>query len=290
MPKAATRLRSFEIHKTQLTLQEKALHFFFWISHCMLAVGDLDWWPHLANFRLDVLIVVFSGTVSFSRIWSHGERERERGGGGWSKIEQNLPLAWTSLSVACPTICMQRRDKRDSNVSWSASQRRVTKRTVAYRPAVSIRFTCLESKIGFPTCLFLASPLSGPYERRPMGSRKEQLSPLFFVAWTTQPLHQKLVMGFRRAKLTQWHKPSERYFCWRSTSGSLPVGLNPFTATGCFHRQSPRWPTFLAMLFQILKEGMGLPLSDELEVQYHVVMFAFLVHICKCFLILPLPT
>ena len=58
--------------------------FFFWISHCMLhvAVGALEtwtWWPHFANFRLDALIVVFSGSDSFSRIWSHGERER---GGG----------------------------------------------------------------------------------------------------------------------------------------------------------------------------------------------------------------
>ena len=47
--------------------------------------------------------------------------------------------------------------------------------------------------------------------------------------------------------------------------------LNPFTVTGYFHRQPPRWQTFLAMLFQILKEGTGLPLSDELEVQYHVI-------------------
>ena len=104
--------------KRSLTLQEKALHFFFWISHCMLAVGGLEtwtWWPHLVNFRWDVLIVVFSGSDSFSRIWSHGEWERERG----SEIEQNLPLAWTSLSVACPTICMQKRDKRDSNLSSS---------------------------------------------------------------------------------------------------------------------------------------------------------------------------
>ena len=60
----------------------------------MLAVGVLEtwtWWPHLENFRLDVLIVVFSGSDSFSRIWSHGETER--GGGGGSEIEQNLPLA-----------------------------------------------------------------------------------------------------------------------------------------------------------------------------------------------------
>ena len=94
---------------------------------------------------------------------------------------------------------MQGRDKRDSNVSWSAGQRRVTKRTVAYQPAVSIR---LSRSLGFPTCLFLPSPLSWPHERRPMASRKEQLSSLFFVAWTTRPLHEKLLMGFRRAKFT----------------------------------------------------------------------------------------
>ena len=48
----------------------------------MLAAGDLDLWPHLSNFRLDVLNVVFSGSDSFSRIWSHGETEREGGGEG----------------------------------------------------------------------------------------------------------------------------------------------------------------------------------------------------------------
>ena len=95
---------------------------------------------------------------------------------------------------------MQRRGKRDSNVSWSASERRVTKCTVAYRPAVSIR---LSRSLGFPTCIFLASPLSGPHERRPMASRKEQLSSLFLVAWTSQSLHEKLLMGFRRAKFTR---------------------------------------------------------------------------------------
>ena len=42
---------------------------------------------------------------------------------------------------------------------------------------------------------------------------------------------------------------------------------------GHFHKQPPRLPTFLAMLFQILKEGMGLSLLnlDKLEVQYHVI-------------------
>ena len=40
---------------------------------------------------------------------------------------------------------------------------------------------------------------------------------------------------------------------------------------GYSHKQPPRWPTFLAMLFQIVKEGMGLSLLDKLEVQYHVI-------------------
>ena len=149
----------------------------------------------------------------------HTEGERERGGG--SEIEQNLPLSWTSLSVACPTICMQRRDKRDSNVSWSASQRRATKSTVAYRPAGSIR---LSRSLGFPTCLFLASPLSGPHERRPMASRMEQFSSLFFVAWTTQPLHEKLLMGFRRAKFTQRNTNRQKIILLTVDSGVTTRG------------------------------------------------------------------
>ena len=58
---------------------------------------------------------------------------------------------------------------------------------------------------------------------------------------------------------------------WVELTKLTASSLNPFTATGLFHRQPPRWPTFLAMLFQILKEGIGFSLSDELEVQYHVI-------------------
>ena len=47
--------------------------------------------------------------------------------------------------------------------------------------------------------------------------------------------------------------------------------FNPFTATGYFDIPPPRWPTFLVTLFPILKEGMGLSLLDEFEVQYRVI-------------------
>ena len=148
--------------------QEKALHFCFWISHCMVAVGALEtwtWWPHLANFRWNFWLLCLAEVILFlesDSIWSHWRRERERKGRG-SEIEQNLLLAWTSLLLVCPTICMQRREKRDANVSWKTSQRRATNRTVAYRPAVSIRFG---RSLGFPTCLFLASPLTGAQWRQ----------------------------------------------------------------------------------------------------------------------------
>ena len=55
----------------------------------MLDVGALEtwtWWSHLANFRWDVLIVVFSRSDSFLESGHMREREREkereRGGGG----------------------------------------------------------------------------------------------------------------------------------------------------------------------------------------------------------------
>ena len=49
------------------------------------------------------------------------------------------------------------------------------------------------------------------------------------------------------------------------------VELSTFTAIGHFRKQPSRRPTFLAMLFQILKGGMGLSLLDELDVRYHVI-------------------
>ena len=81
-----------------------------------------------------------------------------------------------------------------------SSQRRATKRTVAYRPAVSIR---LSRSLGFSHMSIFSQSAERPHEWRPMASRKEQLFSLFFVARTTQPLHEKLFMGFRRANCTQ---------------------------------------------------------------------------------------
>ena len=67
---------------------------------------------------------------------------------------------------------------------------------------------------------------------------------------------------------------TKTHFCLvigQSVSALEQFTLNPLTATGYFDIPPPRWPTFLVTLFPILKEGMGLSLLDEFEVQYHVI-------------------
>ena len=131
----------------------------------------------------------------------HTEREREREGGGAGGQRLNRTYRWRELRFSSMPNDMyagerQARLERELKCKSEESDK-------AHRSVPTSCLDPLESELGFSHCLFLASPLSGPHERRPMASRKEQLSSLFFVAWTTRPLHEKLSMGFRRAKFTQ---------------------------------------------------------------------------------------
>ena len=97
----------------------------------MLAVGAMEtwtWWPHLANFRWDVLIVVFSGSDSFSLIWSHGERETERDGGGGGDIHAEERQARLERELKCKS------EESDE----------------AHRSVPTSCLDPLESKLGFP--------------------------------------------------------------------------------------------------------------------------------------------
>ena len=73
--------------------------------------------------------------------------------------------------------------------------------------------------------------------------------------------------------LTNFKKLKEEAFSTQTVGWKRPEHseINPLTATGYFDIPPPRWPTFLVTLFPILKEGMGLSLLDEFEVQYHVI-------------------
>ena len=159
----------------------------------------------------------------------HTERqtERERGGGGWGRVRD-----WTELTASVNFAFSsmpsdmheeERQARLERELKCMSRQRRVSKRTVAYRPAVSIR---LSRSLGFPTCLFLVSLLSGPHERRPMASRKEQLSSSFFLSLNHTDSSRKPFNGVQKGQVhSKKHKPSKKYFCGRSTQGSPPAGL-----------------------------------------------------------------
>ena len=76
----------------------------------------------------------------------------------------------------------------------------------------------------FPDVYFYTQSLQRPHERRPMASRRKQVSSLFFVAWT-----RRLTECFPWA--TEWPKPPKetltfkQEFFWQTTPGSLPAGL-----------------------------------------------------------------
>ena len=54
----------------------------------------------------------------------------------------------------------------------------------------------------FPDVYFYTT-LQRPHERRPMASRREQVSALFFRSLNTTSSHRMFSMGYRRAKSTQ---------------------------------------------------------------------------------------
>ena len=77
----------------------------------------------------------------------------------------------------------------------------------------------------FPDVYFDTQSLQRPHERRPMASRREQVSALFFVAWT-----QRRLTEFFRWATEGPNPPKEtltfkKEFFWQTTSGSLPAGL-----------------------------------------------------------------
>ena len=55
----------------------------------------------------------------------------------------------------------------------------------------------------FPDVYFYTHSLQRPHERRPMASRREQVSALFFCSLNTTSSHRMFSMGDRRAKPTQ---------------------------------------------------------------------------------------
>ena len=212
-------------------------------NHCMLAVWALEtwawtWWPHIVNFRLDALIVVLSGSESYSWIWSRGER-----GGGfrdWTELTAGVNFIFSSISKDMWAEQRQARLKRASKCKLEESDNGHRRRTSSVDPLESNRVikesfkdqrwaweesvraekrdrdaerererkrrfgvNAIVSRVtsGFPACLFLASPL----RERPTGAQWRQGGTflLDFCCLNHTASSRKAFHGFQMAKLTQ---------------------------------------------------------------------------------------
>ena len=118
--------------------------------------------------------------------------------------------------------CSQRRSEvRAGRLSSHFIFRLRAYRTVQTRP-VSSRSVHHEI---FPDFYFYTHSLQRPHERRPMASRREQVSALFFVASTQRRLTECFPWATEGPNPPKETLTFKKEFFWQTTSGSLPAGL-----------------------------------------------------------------
>ena len=79
---------------------------------------------------------------------------------------------------------------------------------------------------GFSQTSIFIPTLQRPHERRPMASRREQVSALFFVAWTQRRLTECFPWATEGPNPPKETLTFKKESFWQTTSGSLPAGLN----------------------------------------------------------------
>ena len=102
-------------------------------------------------------------------------------------------------------------------------------RTVQTRPVLS---RSVHHGI-FPDFYLYTHSLQRPHERRPMASRREQVSALFFVAWTQRRLTECFPWAPEGPNPPKETLTFKKEFFWQTTSGSLPAGLKKSEARFC---------------------------------------------------------
>ena len=171
------------------------------------------------------MIVVFSGSDSFSRIWSQGEREREReregrgGGEGWTKLSAGVNFAFSSMRNDMHAEERQARFERELKCKSEESDR-------AHRSVPTSCLYPLESKLGFSHMSIFSQSAERAAQAAPNGIKKWATFLVVFrcLNLTASPL--KAFDGVQKGQVhSKKHKPSKKYFCWRSTLGSPPAGL-----------------------------------------------------------------
>ena len=101
-----------------------------------------------------------------------------------------------------------------------------SERIAPYRPTKPVRFESKRTLHGvFPDVYFYTQCLQRPHERRPMASGREQVSALFFVAWTQRRLTECFPWATKGSNPPKETLTFKKEFFWQTTSGSLPAGL-----------------------------------------------------------------
>ena len=165
-------------------------------------------------------------TFFFLMLTRRGRGLRER----WDKI-----LRWRHKFTAPTTMhveekqpeCSQRHSKCEQEHEEAGSAVSDSTRNVPYRLDQS--WSCSVHDGIFPDVYFYTQPLGRPHERRPMASRREQVSALFFVAWTQCPLTDSFPWATEGANPLKETPTFKKRIFWRPAPGSLPAGLNLLT-------------------------------------------------------------
>ena len=160
--------------------------------------------------------------------------EKER-----TRREGRQILRWRHSSCTHNDACRRETAWVFSETRWSASrktERLFQAQSVSHRTdwtsleSIFFFFFFVSSRSVhhgvFPDVYFYTQSLQRPHERRPMASRREQVSALFFVAWTQRRLTECFPWATEGPNPPKETLPFKKEFFWRTTSGSLPAGLN----------------------------------------------------------------
>ena len=183
---------------------------------------------------------------------AYAEKERTRREG-----RQNFPLASQKLH---PLRCMQKRDSVSVPRSAELRAGRLSGRfrLRAYR-TVQTRWVSSQSVHHgiFPYVYFYTHSLQRPHERRPMSSRREQVSALFFVACEHTVVSQNVFHGLQKGQIFQGNTNFQKSFFFLANNFVIttrgPKGERGVIATRTtFLLIAPLFFTFLTSNFPTL--------------------------------------
>ena len=182
-----------------------------------------EWtWKCWRTFAVDELTVVRRHWLFFFWCLREEGEDSER---GETKFSAGVTVKFTAPTTMHAEEkqpeCSQRHSKCEQEHEEAGSFRLNAHRTVQTRPVWS---RSVHDGI-FPDVYFYTQPLGRPHERRPMASRREQVSALFFVAWTQRPLTESFPWATEGANPLKETPTFKKRIFWRPAPGSLPAGL-----------------------------------------------------------------